>query len=85
MRLKIGFLMIHRFILKVAKFQLHILKRFSIVNKTIFLGAEAEIWGAYGIVDFDTWDTLPTEQTHLQFRRCIIGVNISATNLMCHS
>ena len=45
----------------------------------------AEIWGAYETVDFDTWDMLPIKQTQLQFCKCILGVNRSATNLICQA
>ena len=51
-------------------------KRFdACVCPTLMYGAE--IWGANESVDVDTWDTLPLEQTHLQFCKRSLGVNRS--------
>ena len=55
------------------------LKLFDSVISPILLYC-SEIWGAFGYLDYEKWDSNPIERAHLSFCKHILGVNRSTTN-----
>ena len=45
----------------------------------------SEIWALNATLDHDKWDKSPTEQSHFNFIKHILGVNRSTNNLICRA
>ena len=45
----------------------------------------AEVWNVHKSHNFESWEECPIKQVHLQFCKHLLGVNRSATNLMCRA
>ena len=45
----------------------------------------SEIWAINQTLDCDKWDTTPTEKSHLNFLKHILGVNRSVNNILCRA
>ena len=49
------------------------------------LSYRSEIWAINQTLDCDKWDTTPTEKSHLNFLKHILGVNRSVDNILCRA
>ena len=50
----------------------------SVISPILLYGSE--IWGAFGYLDYEKWDSNPIEKVHLSFCKHVLGVNRSTTN-----